>query len=261
MDLGVGGRKAIVCAASKGLGRACAMALAREGVSLVINARGAEALEATAQAIREGTGAEVAAVAVDITTDAGRDAVLAACPDPDILINNAGGPPPGDFRAWGRDAWLAAVEANMLTPILLIKAVVDGMIERRFGRIVNITTGGVKAPASLPHLGLSLGARTGLTGFVGLLARQTVRHNVTINSLLPGQFATDRMRSGLAYKAKQAGIEEGEAERLTLSAIPAGRFGTPEEFGQTCAFLCSAQAGYLTGQNILMDGGAFPGLL
>lgn len=261
MDLGISGRKAIVCAASKGLGRACAMALAREGVALVVNARGGEALAATAAAIRGETGVEVTAVAADITTDAGREAVLAVCPEPDILINNAGGPPPGDFRDWQRDAWVAALEANMLTPIWLMKAVVDGMMARGFGRVVNITTGGVKAPASLPDLGLSLGARTGLTGFTALLARQTVRRNVTINALLPGQFATDRLGAGFAYKARTRGISEAEAERSARGAIPAGRFGTPDEFGATCAYLCSAHAGYITGQNILMDGGAYPGLL
>ncbi|MFQ5765355.1 MAG: SDR family NAD(P)-dependent oxidoreductase, partial [Rhodospirillales bacterium] len=195
MDLGIKGKKAIVCAASKGLGKGCAMSLAREGADLVINARTAETLEATAAEIRDATGATVTAVACDITTEDGREAVLQACPEPDILVNNAGGPPPGDFRDWGRDAWIAAVDANMLTPIFLIKACVDGMIGRKFGRIVNITSSAVKAPIEI--LGLSNGARAGLTGFVAGIARKTVEHNVTINNILPGAFDTDRMRANL----------------------------------------------------------------
>jgi 3-oxoacyl-[acyl-carrier protein] reductase len=261
MDLGIRGRTAIVCAASEGLGRACALALAREGVDLVMNARRPDVLEATAEAIRGKTGAAVTAVPGDITTEEGRARVLAACPEPDILINNAGGPPPGDFRDWGRDDWLRAVEANMLTPIFLIKATVDGMIRRRFGRIVNITSSGVKGPGLYPALGLSIAVRSGLTGFVAVLARQTARHNVTVNGLLPGRFDTERLRANLVFAARQTGgTAEEEAERARAD-IPAGRFGSPDEFGAACAFLCSAQAGFITGQNIVLDGGAFPGLL
>jgi len=259
MDLGLAGKKAIVCAASKGLGRGCAEALAREGVDLTITARTAETLEATADAIRNATGAKVAAVPGDITSEEGRAAALAACPDPDILVNNAGGPPPGDFREWGLEEWSAAVNANMLTPIFLIKAVIDGMIARRFGRIVNITSSAVKAPIAV--LGLSNGARAGLTGFVAGIARDTVKHNVTINGLLPGPFETDRLMSNLAMRAEKSGrtLEEVVAERR--AGNPAGRLGTPEEFGHACAFLCSAHAGYVNGQNLLIDGGEFPGTL
>jgi 3-oxoacyl-[acyl-carrier protein] reductase len=261
MDLGIRGRKAIVCAASEGLGRACGLALAREGVELVINARRPDVLEATADEVRRETGVRVAAVPADITTEQGRARVLAACPDPDILVNNAGGPLPGDFRDWAREDWLRAVEANMLTPIFLIRATVDGMIRRRFGRIVNITSSGVKGPAVYPELALSIAARSGLTGFVAVLARQTARHNVTVNGLLPGRFDTERLRANLRFAADRAGrTPEEEAERARAE-IPAGRFGNPDEFGATCAFLCSAHAGFITGQNIVLDGGAFPGLL
>src|SRR5689334_1283958 len=259
MDLGIKGKTALVCAASKGLGKGCAMALAKEGVSLVITARGKDALEATAEEIRRATGVKVATVAGDITTPEGRAAALKACPSPDILINNAGGPPPGDFRAWGRDEWIKALDANMLTPIELIKATVDGMIARKFGRIVNITSGAVKNP--IPELGLSNGARTGLTGFVAGLARQTVAHNVTINGLLPGPFDTDRLRSNLKFNAETLGKTEAELEKIRTQANPAKRFGTIEEFGAACAFLCSVHAGFITGQNLLMDGGHFPGTL
>ena len=257
MDLGIRGRNALVCAASKGLGKGCAMALAREGVNLVITARGKEALEASAEEIRQATGAKVAAVAGDITTPEGRAAALAACPDPDILVNNAGGPQPGDFRNWSREDWLKALDANMLTPIELIKATVDAMIQRKFGRIVNITSGAVKMP--IPELGLSNGARTGLTGFVAGLARQTVAQNVTINGLLPGPFDTDRLRGNFIFNAKKLGRTVEELAKARAEANPAKRFGTIEEFGAACAFLCSVHAGYITGQNLLMDGGAFPG--
>lgn len=257
MDLGLTNRTALVCAASKGLGKGCAMALAREGVSLVITARGNEALEATAEEIRRATGAEVRAVAGDITTPEGRAAALAVCPSPDILVTNAGGPPPGDFRDWTRDDWVKALDANMLTPIELIKATVDGMIGRRFGRIVNITSASVKAPADI--LGLSNGARSGLTGFVAGLARKTAVHNVTINNLLPGAFATERLTVTLESGAKVRGITLEEMTRQRIAAIPAQRFGNPEEFGEFCAFLCSVHAGYITGQNMLIDGGAYPG--
>ncbi len=257
MDLGIRGKTALVCAASKGLGKGCAASLAREGVNLVITARGAEALEATAEEIRKRYGVKVTAVAGDITTEAGRAAALKACPSPDILVNNAGGPPPGDFRQWDRDTWVKAVEANMITPILLIRAVVDAMIERKFGRVVNITSGAVKNP--IPELGLSNGARTGLTGFVAGLSRKTVRDNVTINNLLPGPFDTDRLRSNFQFNAKATGKSYDELRKARADANPAGRFGTAEEFGDACAFLCSAQAGFITGQNLLIDGGAYPG--
>jgi 3-oxoacyl-[acyl-carrier protein] reductase len=257
MDLGIRGRTALVCAASKGLGKGCAMALAREGASLVITARGREALEATAAEIRKATGVAVAAVAGDITTPEGRAAALAACPSPDILVNNAGGPPPGDFRTFTREQWIQALEANMLTPIELIRATLDGMIARRFGRIINITSGAVKMP--IPELGLSNGARTGLTGFVAGLSRQVAQHNVTINNLLPGPFDTDRLRSNMAFNAKKLGKTAEELARTRMEANPSKRFGTIEEFGDACAYLCSAQAGFVTGQNFLLDGGAYPG--
>jgi len=256
MDLGIRGKTALVCAASKGLGKGCAQSLAREGVNLVITARGREALEATAKELsRYKVSVEI--VAGDITTPQGREAALKACPAPDILVNNAGGPPPGDFRAWERDTWVAALEANMITPILLMRAVVDGMIARKFGRIVNITSGAVKAP--IPELGLSNGARTGLTGFVAGLARTTVQHNVTVNNLLPGPFDTDRLRSNFEFNAKKLGKTAAELAQTRREANPARRFGTIEEFGDACAFLCSAQAGYITGQNLLLDGGSYPG--
>jgi 3-oxoacyl-[acyl-carrier protein] reductase len=225
-------------------------------VNLVITARGAEALEATAADLRK-LGVNVKTVAGDITTLEGREAALKTCPSPDILVNNAGGPPPGDWREWDRETWIKALDANMLTPILLMRAVVDGMVSRKFGRIVNITSGAVKAP--IPELGLSNGARTGLTGFVAGLSRKTVRHNVTINALLPGPFETDRLRSNLAFNAKAAGKTVDELRKARADANPAGRFGTIEEFGDACAYLCSAQAGYITGQNLLLDGGSYPG--
>jgi 3-oxoacyl-[acyl-carrier protein] reductase len=257
MDFGIRGRTALVCAASKGLGRACAFSLAREGVKLVITARGREALEATAQEIRKACGVEVTAVAGDITSEEGRRAALAACPAPDILVNNAGGPPTGDFREWDQAIWMKALTANMLTPIELIKATVDQMIARKFGRIVNITSSAVKAP--IGPLGLSNGARTGLTGFIAGLSRQTVKHNVTINNLLPGFFLTDRNRTTVAAFAKERGVTEEQAMAERLRLIPAGRQGDPAEFGDACAYLCSAQAGFITGQNLLLDGGAYPG--
>jgi 3-oxoacyl-[acyl-carrier protein] reductase len=267
MDLGIQGRHALVCAASRGLGRACALALAQEGAHVTLVARGAAALAATLAEIEKvGTGgmahhaahqAAHQAVIADITTAEGRAAALAACPNPDILINNAGGPPPGDFRDWSRDDWIKALDANMLTPIELIKATVDGMIERRFGRIVNITSGAVKAPIDV--LGLSNGARSGLTGFVAGIARKTVKHNVTINNLLPGFFATDRMQAVIGGQAKAQGISYEEALAARVATIPAGRVGDPAEFGAACAFLCGAQAGYITGMNFLLDGGAYPG--
>ncbi len=254
MDMGLRGRRAIVCAASKGLGRACATALAREGVAVTITARSAAALEETAAAIRAETGAAVTCAPGDIATEAGRAAALAACPDPDILVNNAGGPPPGDFRTWEREHWIRALDANMLAPIALIRAVVDGMGERGFGRIVNITSAAVKSP--IPSIGLSNGARAGLTGFVAGLAREVAGRNVTINNLLPGPFLTDRLRDNAAAAGRKAG-RDAEAEiALRAEGVPARRVGEPDEFGAACAFLCSVHAGYIVGQNILMDGGS-----
>ena len=260
MDLGIAGKWALVCAASKGLGKGCAQALVAEGVNVVITARGEEALQATAAELRAlNPAVEVRTVAGDIATPEGRAAALAACPQVDILVNNAGGPPPGDFRDWGRDEWIKALDANMLTPIELIKAVVDGMAERGFGRVVNITSGAVKAPIDI--LGLSNGARSGLTGFVAGLARQKrlASANVTINNLLPGIFDTDRVRNTSAATAAKTGKTTEEVIDARRQSIPAQRLGTAAEFGSTCAFLCSAQAGYITGQNVLSDGGAYPG--
>ena len=257
MNLGISGRSALVCGASKGLGLACAKSLAAEGVALTLVARGAEALEAAAAAIRESTGVVVNTVAADITTPQGRAATLAMCPAPDILVTNAGGPKPGDFRDWDRDIWIAALDANMLTPIELIRSTVDGMMERGFGRIINITSGAVKAPIDI--LGLSNGARSGLTGFVAGLARKTVAHNVTINNLLPGPFETDRLRDTARQWSKQTGKTEEAVLDERRAANPAKRFGTPAEFGDACAYLCSAQAGFITGQNLLLDGGNYPG--
>ena len=247
----------MVCAASKGLGRACAFSLARNGVNLVIVSRTPETIRATAAAIQTETGVRVTPIAADITTSEGRAAALEACPTPDILVNNAGGPPPGDFHDWTREDWIKAIDANMLTPIELIKATVDGMMERGFGRIVNITSSAVKAPIDI--LGLSNGARSGLTGFVAGIARKTVRKNVTINNLLPGPFDTDRLRATLQAAAKSSGRSVEEVAEERKRSNPAGRFGDPHEFGEACAFLCSVQAGYITGQNILLDGGAYPG--
>ncbi|MBN9356329.1 MAG: SDR family oxidoreductase [Herbaspirillum huttiense] len=257
MDLGISGRRALVCASSKGLGLACAISLAREGVAVTMTARGAEVLEAAAQQVRAATGATVTTVAGDITTPEGRALALAACPAPDILVTNAGGPKPGDFREWSREDWIAAIDANMLTPIELIKATVDGMMQRGFGRIVNITSGAVKAPIDI--LGLSNGARSGLTGFVAGLARTTVAHNVTINNLLPGPFETERLLTTAAASARGSGKSAEEVLAARRAANPARRFGQPAEFGDACAWLCSAQAGFVTGQNLLMDGGAYPG--
>ena len=262
MDLGINGKWALVCAASKGLGKGCARALVQEGVNVVITARGDEVLQATAAELRLlAPGVQVIAVAGDITTSAGRAAALAACPQVDILINNAGGPPPGDFRDWDRDAWIKALDANMLTPIALIKATVDAMAERGFGRVINITSAAVKAPIDV--LGLSNGARSGLTGFVAGLARQArlASKNVTINGLLPGPFDTDRLRGTAVGAAAKSGksVEALLDERRLLN--PTRRFGTADEFGAMCAFLCSAHAGYITGQNLVLDGGAYPGSL
>lgn len=265
MDLGLRGKAALVCASSKGLGRGCAEALAREGVDLVLVARGADALEATAAAIRAESGVRVVAVATDITTPPGRAQALEASralgrdsAAYDIVITNAGGPPTGDFRDFGDAAWHHALDANMLTPLALIRATVDGMCERGWGRIVNITSSSVKAPIASLHL--SSGARAGLTGVVAGVAREVAPRGVTINNLLPGAFATDRLLHSFAPRAAQAGVSLEQITQQRLSAIPAGRFGEPAEFGATCAFLCSLHAAYITGQNILIDGGAYPGV-
>jgi 3-oxoacyl-[acyl-carrier protein] reductase len=257
MDLGLKGRAAIVCAASQGLGKASAMALAHEGADLVIAARRRDVLESAADEIGSATGRRPRTVVADVTTKEGREAILDACPAPDILVNNAGGPPPGDFRKFERDDWIKALDGNMLAPIALIKATLDGMVARRFGRIVNITSHAVKAPVAM--LALSNGARTGLTGFIAGLARSTAEHNVTINNLLPGTFDTDRLKSNLAALARNSSREVSEVTDEIRAANPTKRFGHPDEFGATCAFLCSAQAAYITGQNILIDGGAYPG--
>jgi 3-oxoacyl-[acyl-carrier protein] reductase len=259
MDLGITGRSAIVCAASKGLGKGCAVALAKEGVDVTICARGHADLDATAGELRRLTGVNVTPVVCDVTTDEGRKALLAACPKPDILINNAGGPPPGEFREFTLDDWRKAVEANMLTPIALIHATVYGMMERGFGRIVNITSAAVKAP--IPTLELSNGARCGLTGAVAALARKTVRNNVTINALLPGPFDTDRLRATSRQLAEARGVSFEAVQEELETQTPARRFGTIAEFGAAAAFLCSVHAGYITGQNIMIDGGAFPGTM
>ena len=259
MDLGLNGKWALVCAASKGLGKGCAAALVREGANVVITARGAEALEATARELRALGATEVRAVPGDITTAEGRAAALAACPQVDILVNNAGGPPPGDFRTWDRQAWINALDANMLTPIELIRSTVDAMAARGYGRVVNITSGAVKAPINT--LGLSNGARSGLTGFIAGLARSSIAaQGVTINGLLPGAFDTDRLRVTMTASANKSGKDIETIHNERRAGIPARRYGTPEEFGAVCAFLCSVQAGYLTGQNILLDGGAYPGV-
>ncbi len=262
MDLGIAGKWALVCGASKGLGLGCAQALVREGVHVLIVARGAEVLQAAAVQLRadagKPAGTTVEAVAADITTSEGRAAVFAVRKDFDIVVTNAGGPPPGDFRDWDREAWIKAVDANMLTPIELIKATVDGMAARGFGRIVNITSSSVKSPIDV--LGLSNGARSGLTGFVAGVARtKLAAQGVTINNLLPGAFDTDRLRGTMSGAAKKTGQPLEAIMDARRKNIPAQRFGTPEEFGAICAFLCSAHAAYMTGQNVLADGGAYPG--
>ena len=259
MDLGIRGKSAIVCAASKGLGKGCAMKLAKDGVNLTICARTAGPLEETAQEIRSKTGVSVTALAVDITSEEGRRAVLDACPQPDILINNAGGPPPGDFKDFTMDDWRQAVESNMITPISLIHSTVYDMMDRGFGRIVNITSYSVKAP--IAALELSNGARAGLTGAVAALARKSAARNVTINGLLPGPFDTDRLRGTSTKIADASGRSFDEVHQERMQDVPAKRFGTADEFGAMAAFLCSAHGGYITGQNIVMDGGSFPGTL
>ena len=262
MDLGIQGRWALVGGASKGLGWGCASALAQAGVNLVMVSRGAPALEAAAVGLRQ-HGVTVLTVAQDITTHAGREAIWSVAGGPGknfyIVVTNAGGPPSGDFREWDREAWIKAVDGNMLTPIELIKATIDGMASRGFGRIVNITSSAVKAPIDV--LGLSNGARSGLTGFIAGLSRNPsiAKHNVTINNLLPGAFDTDRLKSILQATAEKTGKSVDELAQARRVSAPAHRFGQPEEFGQTCAFLCSKHAGFINGQNILIDGGAYPG--
>ena len=263
MDFGIAGKWALVCGASKGLGFGCASTLAAEGVNLVINARGAEPLQRAVEQLRQlSNKVQVVGVACDITTEAGRDAVFSAAGGPgkdfDIIVTNAGGPPTGNFRDWDREAWIKAVDANMLTPIALIQTTVDGMASRGFGRIVNITSSAVKAPIDI--LGLSNGARSGLTGFVAGLARSGIAaKGVTINNLLPGKFETDRLINTFEGSAHKSGQSVEAVRSAQQAQIPARRFGTPAEFGAICAFLCSQQAAYLTGQNILPDGGLYPG--
>ena len=257
MDLGIKGRKAIVCASSKGLGKACAISLARAGCELVINGRDEKALAATAREITEATGVKVTAVAADVGSIEGRKALLAACPQPDILVNNNAGPPPKDFRKVSAADIDAGINANMATPIALVQAVIDGMIAREFGRIINITSGSVKSP--LTGLDLSSGARAGLTAFLAGVAREVAYANVTINQILPGAFNTDRLRSAAAKMAEMRNISVEQAQADRIKAIPARRFGQPEEFGELCAFLAGAHAGFLTGQNLLIDGGQFSG--
>ena len=259
MDLGIAGRTAIVCGASRGLGHACARSLAGEGVVTYVVARTAADIEAAAEDIAAATGTQARPVAADITTEEGRNHLLGVCPGPDILVTNAGGPPHGDFRDFRADDWLKAMNGNMVSAIELIRRTLDAMIDRRFGRIVNITSSSVKAP--IPELPLSNAARAGLTGFVGGLSRQTVRHNVTVNNLLPGKTMTERLRTGMTFRAERAGVSIEEMYEATAAEHPAGRLGDPAEFGDVCAFLCSAQAGYLTGQNVIFDGGNYRGLL
>jgi 3-oxoacyl-[acyl-carrier protein] reductase len=259
MDLGIAGKRAIVCASSRGLGRACAEALAREGADVTLNGRDAGTLRATADAIREATQVEVTAVAGDIEHASTRAALLEACPRPDILVNNNGGPPPGRYQDWDRDAWLRALDANMIAPALMIRAVLDGMLERRFGRIVNITSAMVKTP--LPPMGLSTGARAALTAFSKGLSRQVASANVTVNNLLPERFDTDRQKSMAEMRAKLGGISVDEAYDEMRRSVAAGRLGRPEEFGAACAFLCSAHAGFISGQNLQLDGGSYAGLV
>lgn len=257
MDLGISGRTAIVCASSKGLGRGCAEALAEAGCTVVINGRSADSLERTADEIRSKTGATIIPVAADVSTREGQDALLAAAPNPDILVNNNGGPPPKGFREVTKDGLMEGVVQNMATPIELVQRVVDGMIERQFGRIVNITSASVLTP--LTGLDVSSAARAGLTAFLAGVAREIAHANVTINNILPGVFDTDRIKTSTSKVAEMQGISIEEATKRRLASVPAGRLGTPDEFGKLCAFLASQHAGYITGQNFLIDGGSFRG--
>jgi 3-oxoacyl-[acyl-carrier protein] reductase len=255
LDLGIKGRKAIVCASSRGLGRGCAMALAEAGCDVVVNGRNEKTLSATASEIRDRFGVEVTEVIADVSSAEGQKALLAACPAPDILVNNNGGPPPKPFSQVDRAAILAGVEQNMITPIELIRAVIDGMAERGFGRIVNITS--LSVYQSIAGLDVSSGARAGLTAFLAGVARTVASKNVTINNILPGKFDTDRIRTTVRFSAEKAGVSEEEQMKRVSGTVPAGRLGRPEEFGRTCAFLCSAHAGYIVGQNLVLDGGFF----
>ena len=259
MDLKISGRKAIICASSKGLGKASALALAGEGVDVWVSARSSGPLADTVDEINSGDVGRATVVIADVTTGEGRVALYEACPAQDILVNNAGGPAPGDFRDWNQEDWFDAINANMYSAIDMIRRCLDGMMERRFGRIINITSVAVKMPVSV--LGLSNGARTGLTGFISGIAREPAQHNVTINNLLPGYIATDRMWSVLEAGARQAGLDDATFQQNMFSKIGAKRPGEPDEFGATCAFLCSQQAAYITAQNVLMDGGLYPGTL
>lgn len=259
MDLGIRNKRAIVCASSQGLGRACAESLAREGVQLVLNGRDDQKLAAAAEAIATTYGVEVLHVAGDIGSESTHEALLEACGEPDILINNNGGPPPGRFQDWDRDAWNAGIDANMVTPILLIRAVIDGMVERRFGRIVNITSAMVKTP--LAPMGLSTAARTGLTAMSKALSKQVAHANVTINNLLPERIDTARQRGMAELRSKIGDVTIEQAYEEMKASVAANRLGRPEEFGDACAFLCSAQSGYISGQNLQLDGGSYQGLL
>jgi 3-oxoacyl-[acyl-carrier protein] reductase len=259
MELGLNGRRAIVCASSRGLGKACARALAREGCEVVINGRDADALNEAAAEIRDATGRTVQTVRADITTEKGRSLLLAACPQTDILVNNNAGPPPGRFLDWAHADWIAAIEANMLAPIFMIKAVLPGMRERKFGRIVNITSAMVKAPRG--HQGLSTAARTGLTALCKAVSRDVAADNVTINNLLPERFDTGRLQELVERSARTDGLTIEQARQKILATVAAKRFGRPDEFGDACAFLCSAQAGFMSGQNLQLDGGSYPGLI
>ena len=257
MDLGIAGKKALVFGGSRGLGRAAALAFAREGVQVTIAARNRERLAAAAAELGAEAGMRVTAVVADLTTDEGRASALAACPAPDILVNNSDGPAPGDFRHWTRDTWFETLDSVMIGPILMMRSVVDGMMARRFGRIVNVSSRTVKSPQA--ELGLSNGARAGLIGFVAGLARQTVRHNVTINNILPGIFDTDAQKNHVRSVAGITGEAFADIWAARERTVPAGRYGEAREFGEFCAYLCSAQAGYITGQSLLIDGGAYPG--
>lgn len=259
MDLGIKGRAAIVCASSKGLGKACATSLAREGCDVVINGRNADTLQATADEIAKTTGAKVTPVVADVATEAGRAALLAASPDADILINNNAGPPPGKIEDWDHDAWISALESNLLAGALLIRGVMPGMRKRKFGRIVNITSAMVKTP--YPEMGLSTTARAGLTAFSKSLSRLVAPDNVTLNNILPFRIDTDRQRFFAKRLADEEGISFEEGQKKIAATVAAGRMGTPEEFGEACAFLCSVQAGFISGQNLQLDGGSYPGLI
>lgn len=258
MELGLKGKLALISGGSKGIGRAVAESLAQEGVNLVLIARGTEALEQTAAQLRSGFGVEITPVVADVATEEGRKAIAAACSAPDILLTNAAGPAPGDFRTWSRETWQQAIDTNMLAPISLIQMYVDGMVQRGFGRIVNITTAGIKAPPA--GFALSTSSRLGLTGFVAGLAREVARANVTLNNVLPGATQTERFGAVAAYLAKIKDVPVQEFEKNMLQTVPAGRFAVPDEIGRACAFLCSAYSGYITGQNLVVDGGSYAGL-